>query len=62
MNKKLLATSRITALVLIAFDASYNGESGWEPCNIAFPEAIVEDFSTAVDFLGTHDLMVFMQR
>ncbi|MEM1506186.1 alpha/beta hydrolase [Domibacillus sp. 8LH] len=43
--------------VTIAFDASYNGESGGEPRNIASPEAFVEDFSAAVDFLGTHDLV-----
>ncbi|MFC0560505.1 alpha/beta hydrolase [Halalkalibacter alkalisediminis] len=43
--------------VTIAFDASYNGESGGEPRNIASPEAFVEDFSAAVDFLGTHELV-----
>lgn len=41
--------------VTVAFDASYNGESGGEPRNIASPEAFVEDFSAAVDFLGTQD-------
>ncbi|PSL41067.1 hypothetical protein B0H99_103201 [Planomicrobium soli] len=41
--------------VTVAFDASYNGESGGEPRNIASPEAFVEDFSAAVDFLGTHN-------
>jgi len=39
--------------VTLAFDASYNGESGGHPRNIASPEAFVEDFSAAVDFLGT---------
>jgi len=39
--------------VTLAFDASYNGESGGQPRNIASPEAFVEDFSAAVDFLGT---------
>ncbi|QDI91337.1 alpha/beta hydrolase [Salicibibacter halophilus] len=43
--------------VTIAFDASYNGESGGEPRNIASPEAFTEDFSAAVDFLGTNDLV-----
>ncbi|WP_227995201.1 alpha/beta hydrolase [Oceanobacillus sp. CFH 90083] len=43
--------------VTVAFDASYNGESGGEPRNIASPEAFVEDFSAAVDFLGTRDLV-----
>jgi fermentation-respiration switch protein FrsA (DUF1100 family) len=40
--------------VAIAFDASYNGESGGQPHFIASPEAFVEDFSAAVDFLGRH--------
>lgn len=39
--------------ITIAYDASYNGESGGHPRNIASPEAFVEDFSAAVDFLGT---------
>lgn len=37
----------------LAFDASYNGESGGTPRNIASLEAFVEDFSAAVDYLGT---------
>ena len=37
----------------LAFDASYNGESGGIPRNIASLEAFVEDFSAAVDYLGT---------
>lgn len=36
----------------LAFDASYNGESGGQPHFIASPEAFVEDFSAAVDYLG----------
>lgn len=39
--------------VTLAYDASYNGESGGQPRNIASLEALVEDFSAAVDFLGT---------
>lgn len=39
--------------VTLAFDASYNGESGGQPRSIASPEAFVEDFSAAVDYLGT---------
>jgi fermentation-respiration switch protein FrsA (DUF1100 family) len=39
--------------ITLAFDASYNGESGGQPRSIASPEAFVEDFSAAVDFLGT---------
>jgi hypothetical protein len=38
--------------ITIAFDASYNGESGGQPHFIGSPEAMVEDFSAAVDFLG----------
>lgn len=39
--------------VTLAFDASYNGESGGQPRSIASPEAFTEDFSAAVDFIGT---------
>jgi fermentation-respiration switch protein FrsA (DUF1100 family) len=39
--------------VTLAFDASYNGESSGRPRNIASLEAFVEDFSAAVDYLGT---------
>jgi len=43
--------------ITLAFDASYNGESGGQPHFIASPEAFVEDFSAAVDFLGKHALV-----
>lgn len=43
--------------VTLAFDASYGGESGGAPRNIASPEAFAEDFSAAVDFLGTQALV-----
>lgn len=43
--------------VTLAFDASYNGESGGQPHFIASHEAFVEDFSAAVDFLGTNALV-----
>ncbi|MEU6643521.1 alpha/beta hydrolase [Saccharomonospora sp. NPDC046836] len=43
--------------VTVAFDASYNGESGGRTRHIASPEVFVEDFSAAVDFLGTHRLV-----
>lgn len=37
----------------LAFDPSYTGESGGEPRNVASPDINTEDFSGAVDFLGT---------
>lgn len=39
--------------VAVAFDPSYNGESGGEPRHITSPEVFAEDFSAGVDFLGT---------
>lgn len=39
--------------VTLAFDSSYTGESGGQPRNLASPEINTEDFSAAVDFLGT---------
>lgn len=39
--------------VAIAFDPSYNGESGGYPRQISSPDIFVEDFSAGVDFLGT---------
>ncbi|WP_300601015.1 alpha/beta hydrolase [Niabella sp.] len=39
--------------VAIAFDESYNGESGGEPRRISSPEIFVEDFSASVDYIGT---------
>ena len=41
--------------VTLAFDASYSGESGGTPRLAVSPEADVEDFSAAVDFMGTRD-------
>lgn len=38
--------------VTLAHDPSYNGESGGQPHFTASAEALVEDFSAAVDFLG----------
>jgi len=43
--------------VTLAFDASYNGESGGQPHFIASHEAFVEDFSAAVDYLGRNALV-----
>ncbi|HYE58839.1 MAG TPA: alpha/beta hydrolase [Rhodothermales bacterium] len=39
--------------IALAFDPSYNGESGGEPRHITSPELFAEDFSAGVDFLGT---------
>lgn len=38
--------------VALAFDQSFNGESGGEPRRVSSPDIFVEDFSAAVDFLG----------
>lgn len=43
--------------ITLAHDASYNGESGGQPHFISLPEAVVEDFSAGVDFLGDHPLV-----
>ncbi len=40
--------------VTLAFDASFTGESGGEPRNVASPDINTEDFSAAVDHLGLH--------
>jgi len=39
--------------VAIAFDESFNGESGGEPRDVSSPAIFTEDFSAGVDFLGT---------
>lgn len=39
--------------VAVAFDPSYNGESGGEPRRVASPDVFAEDFSAGVDYLGT---------
>lgn len=38
--------------VALAFDASYQGESGGMPRHTVSPDALVEDFSASVDWLG----------
>ena len=43
--------------VTLAFDPSYLGESGGEPCNMASPDINTEDFSAAVDFLGLQNFV-----
>lgn len=40
-------------IVALAIDLSYGGESGGEPRLTVSPDAYVEDFSAAVDYLGT---------
>jgi fermentation-respiration switch protein FrsA (DUF1100 family) len=40
--------------VALAFDASFTGESGGEPRNVASPDINTEDFSAAIDCLGLH--------
>lgn len=39
--------------VALTFDPSYNGYSGGQPRHLSSPDVFVEDFSAAVDFLGT---------
>jgi uncharacterized protein len=39
--------------VTVAFDPSYTGESSGEPRHVASPDINTEDFSAAVDFLGS---------
>lgn len=41
--------------ITVAFDPSYTGESAGLPRNLASPEINTEDFSAAVDFLGSLD-------
>ena len=41
--------------VVLAFDPSFNGESGGEPRHVSSPDIFTEDFSAAVDYLGTLD-------
>lgn len=43
--------------VAIAFDESYNGESGGHPRHVSSPDIFAEDFSAGVDFLGTRPLV-----
>ncbi len=41
----------------MAFDPSFTGESGGEPRNVASPDLNTEDFSAAVDYLATSDMV-----
>jgi fermentation-respiration switch protein FrsA (DUF1100 family) len=40
-------------LVALAFDPSFNGESGGDARRVSSPEIFAEDFSAGVDYLGT---------
>ncbi|MBR1867068.1 MAG: alpha/beta hydrolase [Clostridia bacterium] len=41
----------------LAFDQSFTGESGGEVRDVASPEIFTEDFSAAVDYLGTREFV-----
>ena len=41
----------------IAFDPSYTGESGGRPRHVTSPDINTEDFSAAIDFLATNDMV-----
>ena len=43
--------------VALAFDESYNGQSSGEPRHLSSPDIFVEDFSAAVDFIGTRNFV-----
>ena len=43
--------------VALTFDPSYNGYSSGEPRHISSPDLFVEDFSAAVDYLGTRSFV-----
>ncbi len=43
--------------VTLAFDASFNGESGGQPHFISSPDVFVEDFLAGVDFLGSQPMV-----
>ncbi len=43
--------------VAVAFDESFNGESGGEPRRVSSADIFVEDFSAGVDFLGAQSFV-----
>ena len=52
-----LQTLAERSFITPTFDTSYNGESGGQPHFTSSPEAFVEDYSTALDFLGVNPLV-----
>lgn len=50
-------TMAARGFVTLAFDPSYTGESGGEPRNVASPDINTEDFSAAIDFIGTQSFV-----
>jgi fermentation-respiration switch protein FrsA (DUF1100 family) len=46
----------LRGFVALTFDPSFNGFSGGEPRHVSSADVFVEDFSAAVDFLGTRPL------
>ena len=47
----------LRGFVALTFDPSFNGYSGGEPRHLSSPDIFVEDFSAAVDYLGTRPLV-----
>lgn len=43
--------------IALAFDPSYNGYSSGEPRHLSSPDLFTEDFSAAVDYLGTRSFI-----
>ena len=43
--------------VALAFDPSYNGESGGEPRHVSSPDIFTEDFMAGIDYVGTRDFV-----
>lgn len=48
--------------VVLTFDQSFMGESGGEPRNLSDPSVFTENFSAAVDYLGTREPLVDRER